>query len=567
MNPRVLTASVLAACLLAVACGRPLHPWEYRPRPLADTLPIHEPEEVGTSLAYEQLSASFSELGRTVAPARKSRLPPALNADPCDEVVDSSWFTNRNAREPLSSAAILRGSRRGDGPDQSGPVTVTSIKTTGVSPGFNIEDASGDTYILKFDTPEEWEMESGAEVVTTNLLWAAGYHVPENYVFHLDPSKLVLDEELELVAVRGDTAAVYRAGADDPARELTMEIFRRHALADYPRNPDGSIRAMASKFLEGIPKGPFAFHGTREDDPNDVIPHQHRRELRGLYVVAAWLNHVDSKEGNNLDMFVVDPRSPEGEGPPKIGHLRHHLIDFGSALGSRQDPRNGMENDFDLGAGTLRLVTLGLYERPWQDMDESPGTPPGVGYFQVDNFDPGDWRPNIVNPAFENRTPRDGYWGSKLVMSFTDEQLEAAVRAGRYSDPAAVAYLLEGLVERRDATGRHWFRQVSPLDRPRVEGGAVVYDDLWIRHFGGSARYDYRFRWGAADLEERGVATRPRIPLPAPPSSVPDVGDPEAVHARLEVWKVFEDGERAPRPATVWLAFEAGAYRVVGVRY
>ncbi|NIW47138.1 MAG: hypothetical protein GWN30_21030, partial [Gammaproteobacteria bacterium] len=58
--------------------------------------------------------------------------------------------------------------------------------------------------------------------------------------------------------------------------------------------------------------------GIRDDDLNDVIPHQHRRELRGLRVVAAWLNHFDTKANNTLDVYVED------------GYVRHYLIDFGS---------------------------------------------------------------------------------------------------------------------------------------------------------------------------------------------------------------------------------------------
>jgi hypothetical protein len=37
---------------------------------------------------------------------------------------------------------------------------------------------------------------------------------------------------------------------------------------------------------------------------------------------------------------------------------------------------------------------------------------------------PKNTRALFPNPAFENMTLQDGYWGAKLVMSFTDEQLE-----------------------------------------------------------------------------------------------------------------------------------------------
>ncbi|HUP20099.1 MAG TPA: hypothetical protein VM778_09120 [Gemmatimonadota bacterium] len=567
-----LAALAITAAAISTACGgRPIQPWEYQPRPMADTLAIFEPDETQPSLVYEQVYGVFSGLGRVASVNRKTGLPPALNADPFDEVVNSAWFTNRNARDPLSPDGILRGPQASEGPDQSGEVTIWSIKAEGVTPGFWIEDAAGVRWILKFDPPENWEMGSGAEVVATNLFWAAGYHTPENHVYYLDPSRLVLDDELDAEFPEAEGMVEYRVGADDPARELTMDVFRRHILDRYPTSSDGMIRAMASRFLPGAPKGPFDYAGLREDDPNDVIPHEHRRELRGLYVMAAWLNHVDAKKGNTQDMFIVDPRSPEGDDAPAIGYLRHHLLDFGSALGSGSvhphNPRHGSEHDFDASAILLRLVTFGAYKRPWQKMLPYPEWPPSIGFYSIDGFNPADWRSNIVNPAFINRTARDGYWGAKLVMSFTDAQLDAAARAGRYSEPDAAAYLLEGLKERRDATGRYWFRQVSSLDRPRVEGGAVVFDDLWARHFGGSARYEYALDWDDGGIDDEGEVTSARIPLPAPAAGVPTGGDSADDHLRLEVRKVFDDGGRADRPATIWLAWDGSAYRVVGVRY
>ena len=70
------------------------------------------------------------------------------------------------------------------------------------------------------------------------------------------------------------------------------------------QSADGSYRALASKALEGVSVGPFRYYGTRPDDANDIFPHEHRRELRGLAVFAAWLNHNDSRAGNTLDTLV-----------------------------------------------------------------------------------------------------------------------------------------------------------------------------------------------------------------------------------------------------------------------
>src|SRR5215510_678372 len=91
---------------------------------------------------------------------------------------------------------------------------------------------------------------------------------------------------------------------------------------------DGSFRGVASRTIEGEIIGPFRYEGTRGDDPNDIVAHENRRDLRGLYVFAAWLNNTDSRAGNTLDSIV------EENG---VRFIRHHLIDFGSSLGSDGD--------------------------------------------------------------------------------------------------------------------------------------------------------------------------------------------------------------------------------------
>ena len=70
--------------------------------------------------------------------------------------------------------------------------------------------------------------------------------------------------------------------------------------------PNGKYRVLVSRFADGKPLGNFRYYGTRPDDPNDIVPHEHRRELRAARVFGAWLNHDDSRGVNSLDMLVTE---------------------------------------------------------------------------------------------------------------------------------------------------------------------------------------------------------------------------------------------------------------------
>ena len=121
-------------------------------------------------------------------------------------------------------------------------------------------------------------------------------------------------------------------------------------------------RAVAARAVPGRPVGGFRYDGTRPDDPNDVVPHEHRRELRALKVFGAWTNLVDMKAGNTLDTVV------SSEGGRSI--VRHYLQDVGSTFGTGANgPREydeGWEYLFDGELARKRLARLGFYIKPWQ---------------------------------------------------------------------------------------------------------------------------------------------------------------------------------------------------------
>ena len=263
----------------------------------------------------------------------------ALNVDAFGEVANSSWFTNRNAVQQMSIDEILNGPNSCDGPDTSGVWIIKRAKMQGVTPGFSIKDCKGNNYLIKFDPIGYSELVSGAEVISTKIFYAAGYNTPENYITYFHPRILKLDDKVKFTDVKGRKRYMNQADLTEILQRIQVE-------------PNGYIRAMASKYLSGKILGPFRYKGTRKDDPNDIIPHQHRRELRGLRLISAWLNHFDTKDGNTLDTYVTENT---------ISYVQHNLIDFGATLGSAIWGPNhrwrGYENDFDLALEDLECIS------------------------------------------------------------------------------------------------------------------------------------------------------------------------------------------------------------------
>jgi len=402
------------------------------------------------------------QLRRIPAKPRQAR-----NTTPLDEIQDSSWWTNRIGKHPITPEELHQGANRPLGPDVNSTWTIVRAKTEGVTPGFTIVDGRGDAFVIKFDPMDYPEMATGAEAISSRLFWAIGYHVPENYIVRFDPADLVIDPD----------ATVPTFGGKIPMRPRHLNRI----LNKVPKGEDGRIRALASRYLSGKPIGPFAFQGVRKDDPNDVIRHEHRRELRAYRVFTAWLNHNDCRSINTLDTFV------EHQGR---SYVQHNLIDFGATLGSRSHhanlPFEGHEYLWDTKELGKSLLSVGLYERPWLSHEFT--TYPGTGNLSAEYFWPPDWQPDYRNPAFDNMTQRDAFWAAKIVMRFDDQLIRAAVEAAEFTDRRAAAWLTKVIQQRRDLVGKAWMSKVNPLDNFQLveRPGSPVsldFDDLAV-HYG-----------------------------------------------------------------------------------
>ena len=561
---------LLAAAVLAILAGcarRAPVPERLEPIAYADTLPIEEPayrEPLEVPLLIRD--AISGQVAKGISVRRLvNENHEALNVTRHDDVVNSAWFEHRNGRRRLSPDETFRGPTTGAGPDTTGPIVLTQAKLQGISPGFHIQDSRGVRYVVKFDPQDFQYLSSSAGVIANRLMYAAGFHVPEDYIFRFRREHITGVKE----------GATYQ-DAEFVEHPLGIELVDE-ILSRVDTLPDGRFLAVASQYVPGPPLGPFHFSGTRKDDPNDWYAHEHRRDLRGLYVVSSWVNHVDMRFANTMDAFV------------EPGYVRHYLIDFAASLGSGtirpHYPREGAEYNFDFWPTMARLFTLGFYRQGWE-REPHRAIDPSIGWMQVDTFDPASWKANWPNEAFVNMTVRDGYWGAKLVGSFTEAQVRAAVRAGELPNEVASDTLAAMLSYRRDRIVEYWYGRVTPVEIPEVlandgpgPGFKLAFEDYGIRDGAWSAdgiSYGWKLQHDALDRQWEGSSAAQtgarQVLAVAPPPTDRDVpaGGPETADGSLATLEVAVSGDDpGGRPATVHLLWDAdsGQYRVVGLEH
>ena len=421
-----------------------------------------KPKEIPT---YDDLDAFDSSVQRPVTrSAELIRNRRALGVNALGDVPDSTWFTNRRG---LTVEQMRSGPVTVDNPELHTPWTIKSTKPGGTTLGYIVKDARGFKYLVKFDSLGSPELETGTDVVVDRLLWAAGYNTPENEIAYIRPSDLVLGPDAVVNDELGQPLGAFKR----PKLE--------HDLLRIEHEPDGRIRCMTSRWLEGKPLGGPPREGVRADDPNDRIPHELRRDLRGMYTIEAWLDMVDDTTGNVLDMWVADAADPARH------YVMHYALDFGMSLGAMatisKDLRRGYTYRFDWGGAATSLITVGLNSRDWQDRGRAPPIRGVATLFTASTFDPGKWYPDLPYVPFKVSDRFDQYWGAKIVTAFTRAQIHAAVEAARFSDPRATEYITNTLVERQHRIAQYWFSRVAPIDRVEIDPSeGLCFEDLGI---------------------------------------------------------------------------------------
>jgi hypothetical protein len=397
----------------------------------------------------------------------------ARNINTIDEVPDSSWFTNRIGTTDLTPEQVVSGPLTGRPPNPE-QWTLIREKSSGVNPGFTATDANGETWFLGFDG--DWpEGDSAAVVIANKLFWALGYNQVESYITTVDPARVVISP---------DATARRPSGARTPyTRDDLAEVLERARPG-----PDGTYRVTAGRQIPGKILGGFRYAGTRPDDPNDIVPHEHRRELRALRVFGAWTNLTDLKAGNTLDTVVTE----NGR-----GLVKHYLQDVGSTFGTANGKHEwdiGWEHFWDPGPSRRRLYSFGFALSPWQTVPyvEYPTT----GRFEGDRFDPKAWRPQTPTQSYIEMRADDAFWAARRVKAFTDNQIRATVHAGQLSDAAAEQHLADELIKRRDKIAVAYLTAVNPIVNPRLDGaGTLTFENAAVAAQVAEKPSQYRASW------------------------------------------------------------------------
>jgi hypothetical protein len=513
------------------------------PRFYPDDPIAREPESQDASKAtpYDQPEMYELFYNLFVNPGYKPTGSRAQNINTIDEVPDSSWFTNRIGSRPISEEELTRGPNVGAPPDPSKWILIRE-KSSGAHPGFTAMDAKGDTWFLQFDPPPYPEGATAAVSIATKIFWALGYNQVETYLTTYDPKNASIDPE---ATIRRPNGKRTRFRQDD-----VNAILERVA-----RNKDGTYRIVAGRLLPGTILGGFQYEGTRPDDPNDIVPHEHRRELRALRVFGAWTNLTDIKAKNTLDALIT-------ENGKTI--VKHYLQDVGSTFGMCND-----EHEWDLSyeyflegpPSRKRLFTLGFGLSDWQTVDYREYR--SVGKFEGKVFDPREWRPQTPTISYLEMRDDDAFWAALRVAAFTDELIRTAVRAGQFSDPEAEKYLGDVLIQRRDKIKSIYLTQVNPILKPRLDAKGLTFQNAAVDAGVASGSVSYRASW--MQFDNATGATKPISDTQSATTTIPVPGGlPSSGFIAVDIAADSDTYPTWKQPVRAFFRQEGGGWKLVG---
>ena len=142
---------------------------------------------------------------------------------------------------------LQRGSGNANPPAVGAPLQVLVVKTFGFYPGLLVADSKGQLYLLRFDPVGYEGLATGAEMVTSRLFYALGYHVPRELHREVRTRPACGDPEGQAVSSSGRPRALVAADID---------LFLRGVPVgpDLPRGGNAATRGarVAGRAISGL---------------------------------------------------------------------------------------------------------------------------------------------------------------------------------------------------------------------------------------------------------------------------------------------------------------------------
>ena len=537
----VLLSLIVAAAVSGFTSASATSPHFYRDDPIS-----REPESQDASAAAVSEIGDLYEMTYNlfVQPGYKPSGRRAQNLNTVDDVPDSSWFTNRIGTKSLTLDEIVRGPVVGAPPDPSRWAIVRE-KIAGSHPGITARDANGEMWFLEFDPSSYPDGATAAVVMATKFFYALGYNQVESFLTTFDPKHMEFDPKATIRRPNGKRTPFTR---DD------IDALLEHVA----RKPDGTYRVVAGRLLPGKILGNFRYEGIRPDDPNDLVPHELRRELRALRVFGAWTNLTDLKSRNTLDTLVTENGRPI---------VKHWLQDVGSTFGMCNDRYEwdlSWEHFYQGNTTAKRLFSFGFALSPWQTVKYVEK--PSIGKFEGDTFDPRKWRPQTATTAYMELRDDDAFWAAQRVAAFSDEMIRAIVHTGEFSDATAEKALGDIMIKRREKIMRTYLPVVNPIVDARLANDRLTFANAAVAADIAKAPEAYRASWFGFDnatgttrlLSDTSSATT-TIEAPA--------GLPTAVDSFIAV-EITANSREYPawqKPVRTYFRRESNGWKLVGL--
>jgi len=421
-----------------------------------DDVPVDKaPAPMWVSTDWEAIAGLFF---RPVLRALKvEKFQPSVNVNSMDTVPDSTWFRTKALPSP---AAMGRGACDGV-PKPKAPFMLRLLREN--PSAVQVTDANGKNWIFRVDETLQPERASTSSIVISRVLHGLGYNTA-----CVMPAMVARKEFDESQVLSFDKRGAPQAYDDMQLVDFLAEGYRvsEHVRVRAILEPDGN-------YLGG-----WALAGERPDDPNDAIPHELRRDLRGLKFVAAWLGWVFPPPEGTADFFQSDQL------------VHHFFLDPHGGLGlavpdvpSEFNESIGTTYVFDAADIGVNLFTFGAVRRPPKRSPPHPDAE-NFGNYPTLDFELKKWKPLFPVEAWVQARPADLAWMARITADWTPEHIARIVDAAELDDPATAAVLKRSIWRRLKTAQFEAFERAGPFGLPTLVDNVLRWRSY---HLGDSA--------------------------------------------------------------------------------